>query len=177
MFVRPVRPLAGEVLLKQFGKSFAIIGDNATGSLCPVFRKEIPIDYAVCQQQDCPRAEKCLHQIAYRPLIEQPATVLRLLNPTLCTRDGACPYFRDSAPVTYARGFTGMQSRMFPAQYQQFMSILMSHFGRNPYFERRRGEFPLSPKEQRIVLNALRRVGVTEELRFDHYEESVNWYD
>lgn len=91
--------------------------------------------------------------------------------------DGACPYFRDSAPVTYARGFTGMQSRMFPAQYQQFMSILMSHFGRNPYFERRRGEFPLSPKEQRIVLNALRRVGVTEELRFDHYEESVNWYD
>ncbi|MCX4383766.1 MAG: DUF6078 family protein, partial [Parabacteroides distasonis] len=42
--------------------------------------KEIPIDYAVCQQQDCPRAEKCLHQIAYRPLIEQPATVLRLLN-------------------------------------------------------------------------------------------------
>ena len=88
--------------------------------------KEIPIDYAVCQQQDCPRAEKCLHQIAYRPLIEQPATLLRLLN---------------------------------------------------PYFERRRGEFPLSPKEQRIVLNALRRVGVTEELRFDHYEESVNWYD
>ena len=128
--------------------------------------KEIPIDYAVC-----------LHQIAYQPLIEQPATVLRLLNPTLCTRDEACPYFRDSAPVTYARGFTGMQSRMFPAQYQQFMSILMSHFGRNPYFERRRGEFPLSPKEQRIVLNALRRVGVTEELRFDHYEESVNWYD
>ena len=41
MFMRPVRPLAGEVLLKQFGKSFAVIGDNATGSLCPVFRKEI----------------------------------------------------------------------------------------------------------------------------------------
>ena len=41
MFVRPVRPLAGEVLLKQFGKSVAVIGDNATGSLCPVFRKEV----------------------------------------------------------------------------------------------------------------------------------------
>ena len=34
--------------------------------------KEIPIDYAVCQQQDCPRAEKCLHQIAYRPHREPP---------------------------------------------------------------------------------------------------------
>ncbi len=93
--------------------------------------KEIPIDYAVCQQQDCPRAEKCLHQIAYRPLIEQPATVLRLLNPTLCTRMGLAllPRLRSRHLRT---GFTGMQSRMFPAQYQQFMSILMSHFGRNP---------------------------------------------
>ncbi len=91
-------------------------------------------------------------------------------------RDEACPYFRDSAPVTYARASPEYRADV-PAQYQQFMSILMSHFGRNPYFERRRGEFPLSPKEQRIVLNALRRVGVTEELRFDHYEESVNWYD
>lgn len=139
--------------------------------------KEIPCDYTVCQWQACPRAEKCLHQIAYQPLIEQPTTVVRLLNPTLCTQDGACPYFRDSTPVTYARGFTGMQSRMFPAQYQQFKSILMAHFGRNPYFERRRGESPLSPKDQKLVRNALRRAGVTEDLTFDQYEESVNWYD
>lgn len=139
--------------------------------------KEIPTDYTVCQHQDCPRAGKCLHQIAYLPLIERPITVLRLLNPSLCTRDEACPYFRDSAPVTYARGFTGMQSRMFPTQYRLFMSILVSHFGRNPYFERRRGESSLSPEEQRIVRNALRRAGVTEDLRFDAYEESVNWYD
>ena len=182
-------------LNNHFSNIFAIFAFNETSkivkqdhaqettqvSLFPLFLDAAESLVRYCKeawlQQDCPRAEKCLHQIAYRPLIEQPATVLRLLNPTLCTRDGACPYFRDSAPVTYARGFTGMQSRMFPAQYQQFMSILMSHFGRNPYFERRRGEFPLSPKEQRIVLNALRRVGVTEELRFDHYEESVNWYD
>ena len=60
--------------------------------------KEIPIDYAVCQQQDCPRAEKCLHQIAYRPLIEQPATVLRLLNPTLCTRHLRTGFHRNAEP-------------------------------------------------------------------------------
>ncbi|MDD2953560.1 MAG: DUF6078 family protein [Parabacteroides sp.] len=139
--------------------------------------KEIPADYAVCQHPDCPRAGKCLHQIAYQPLIERPVTALRLLNPTLCTRDEACPHFRDSAPVTYARGFTKMQSQMFPAQYRLFMSILVFHFGRNPYFERRRGDSPLSPKEQKLVRNALRRAGVAEDLKFDAYEESVNWYD
>lgn len=139
--------------------------------------QEIPADYAVCQHTDCPRAGKCLRQIAYQPLIERPANVLCLLNPTLCTRDEACPYFRDSAPVTYARGFTGMQKRMYPQQYQRFMSALLLHFGRSPYFERRRGDMPLSPKEQKIVRSALRHAGVTEELKFDQYEDCVNWYD
>lgn len=138
---------------------------------------KIPADYAVCQHADCPRAGKCLRQIAYRPLIERPSQVLRLLNPTLCTCDEACPHFRDSAPVTYARGFTRMQSRMYPSQYQTFMSILKLRFGRNPYYERRKGEALLSPQEQKIVLNTLRRVGVTEEMKFDNYEEGINWYD
>lgn len=139
--------------------------------------KDIPTDYAVCQRPDCPQAGNCLHQIAYQPLIERQAIVVRLLNPNLCTGDKACPYFRDSAPVTYARGFTRMQNKMYPQQYHTFMSILVSHFGRNPYFERRRGDSPLSPKEQRLVLNALRRAGVTEEMKFDSYEENINWSD
>lgn len=139
--------------------------------------KEIPIDYAVCQQQDCPRAEKCLHQIAYRPLHRTTGNRITAAEPHPLYPGWGLPLLPRLRSRHLRTGFHRKQSRMFPAQYQQFMSILMSHFGRNPYFERRRGEFPLSPKEQRIVLNALRRVGVTEELRFDHYEESVNWYD
>lgn len=57
------------------------------------------------------------------------------------------------------------------------MSLLVREFSRNPYFERRRGETALSPKEQHIVLQALRKAGVTEDLKFDAYEENVNWYD
>lgn len=66
---------------------------------------------------------------------------------------------------------------MYPGQYQTFMSLLMREFSRNPYFERRRGETALSPKEQHIVLQALRKAGVTEDLKFDAYEENINWYD
>ena len=138
--------------------------------------KDIPKGYTICQHSDCPRAATCLHQLAYQPLMEQ-QPILRLINPNHCTKDEHCTYYRDSAPVTYARGFTHMQKYMFPGQYQTFMSILIRHFGRTSYFVRRRGEAALSPKEQEIVLNALRQAGVAEDLKFDRYEENVNWYE
>ena len=138
--------------------------------------KDIPTDYPICQHTDCPRAAICLHQLAYQPLMER-NEILQLINPGQCTKDDKCLHFRDSTPVTYARGFTGMQQRMFPDQYQTFMSILKRRFSHNPYYERRRGETALSPNEQKIVLNALRQAGVTEDIKFDSYEENVNWYD
>ena len=57
------------------------------------------------------------------------------------------------------------------------MTMLIAKFGRNAYFERRRGERLLSPKEQVIILAALRQAGVTGEMEFDQYVENVNWYD
>ena len=138
--------------------------------------REIPENYPVCQHADCPRAATCLHRIAYTPQLKK-AEYLRMINPNRCAPDGQCPYYRDSAPVTYARGFTNFQSRMYPAQYKTFMNTLVQIFGRNSYFERRRGDTALSPKEQNVVLQALRKAGVTEAPPFDHYEENINWYD
>ncbi|MBP3519039.1 MAG: hypothetical protein J6K31_11705 [Parabacteroides sp.] len=141
-----------------------------------ILYKDIPVDFGVCQHEDCPRAAACLHQIAYKPLLEQ-CYVLRLMNPNRCTKDDQCPHYRSSVPITYAWGFTGMQKRMFPGQYYTFMSILKNQFGHNPYYERRRGEFALPPQEQKFILDALRRAGVTEEMKFDRYEECINWFD
>ena len=66
---------------------------------------------------------------------------------------------------------------MFPDQYDRFSTILIGKFGRNAYYERRRGDTALTPKEQRIVLDALKKVGVTEKMTFERYEENTNWYD
>ena len=139
--------------------------------------KEAPPHYPICLHADCPRAGHCLHRVAYGELIGK-CEMLSVINPERCRKDGdECPYFRDAAPVAYARGFTGMQRRMYPDQYKRFMRLLTEHFGRNPYFERRKGETVLSPSEQQIVLDALRKAGVTEDLKFDAYEENINWND
>ena len=57
------------------------------------------------------------------------------------------------------------------------MAICISEWGRNPYFERRRGARLIPPKEQEFALKALKIAGVTEEMQFDAYEEAINWYD
>ena len=136
----------------------------------------MPHDYTVCEHHDCPRAASCLHQIAYGKLIES-KQFLRLINPKNCSKNDQCKYFRDSQPVAYTKGFKEFQKKMFPQQYEKFMSILVNQFGYNPYFERRRGDRPMPPQEQEIVLDALRKAGIQEEMKFDDYVELINWYD
>lgn len=136
----------------------------------------LPDNYPVCQHADCQMSATCLHHLAYTTLLEK-EEYLCLINPAKCTKTDTCPYYRNNDPVTYARGFTNFQKHMYPAQYQKFMSICISHFSRNTYFERRRGDYPLPPSEQQIILDALRQAGVTEEMQFDSYEQQINWYD
>lgn len=132
--------------------------------------------YEVCMHGDCLLAASCLRHIAFETL-RQTETILRLINPDKCTKSKTCPYYREDKTVVYARGFTQFQQRMFPQQYQTFKSICMGRFSRSGYFERRRGVYGIPPEEQQFILSALRQAGVTEEMKFDSYEERRNWYD
>lgn len=80
----------------------------------------LPPNYPVCEHNDCPMAATCLHQLAYTTLLNT-ETYLRLLNPTQCVKCETCKFYRNNTPVTYARGFTNFQKKMFPDQYQTFM--------------------------------------------------------
>lgn len=136
----------------------------------------VPPRYEVCLHADCPKADVCLHQIAYQKLLSE-QTFLHIINPKMCKKNARCPFYRNSTPIRYARGFTNFQKHMYPDQYAAFSSMLKSEFGRNPYYERRKGISPLSLAEQDLILNALQRVGVKEKLEFDAYEDEINWYD
>lgn len=142
----------------------------------PNKQSAIPDNYPVCLHHDCPVASACLHQMAYATMLERD-TYLRLINPTRCGNDASCTFYRDSKPVMYARGFAHFQKHMYPDQYRRFMAMCISHWSRNPYFERRRGDRLLPPAEQEFLLNALKEVGVTEDMAFGSYEEHINWCD
>lgn len=134
----------------------------------------LPKDYPVCEHSSCPLAATCLHQTAYSTLLEH-ADYLRLINPTRCCKNEACTYYRDKKPVIFARGFTNFQKRMYPQQYDKFMTTLILHFGRNQYFKRRRGDILLPPEEQEVIRLMLEKVGADSKMDFDKYEEHINW--
>lgn len=137
-------------------------------------KQTTPHDYPVCELQDCPMATTCLRQFAYTTMIEN-EEYLRLINPTKCSKDEACKYYRDKKPVVFARGFTNFQKQMFPQQYDKFMTTLVSHFGRNQYYKRRRGAILIPPEEQKVIRRVLEKVGADPKMDFDNNEEQINW--
>ena len=137
---------------------------------------DVPGNFALCLNGDCPLASQCLHYIVRR-MIPADELVLHVYNPEAVKGGADCEFFRPQKLDRYAKGFTQMQEEMKPRQYAQFSGSLMAHFGRNAYYERRRGERLLPPAEQEVVLKALRKVGVEENLEFDAYEYRINWTD
>lgn len=140
----------------------------------PKIYKGIPNNYPLCMHAECPKASTCLHQSAFQRHGEL-ETYLKLLNPSQCTKQDKCPHYIDNKPVLFAKGFTNFQTHMLPKQYDKFMNLLIFHFGRNLYFRCRRGDTLLTPEEQEVVREALRRSGVELHLEFDSYIESIHW--
>lgn len=141
-----------------------------------VFYSIIPTGYPVCLHADCPKANTCLHQLAYAPT-QQEQEVLRVLNPGRCTKDEDCKYYRSNAPIRYARGFASFKPKMLPGQWSAFVNILRNEWGRTRFYERRRGDIPMPPSEQDFVLEALKKSGVTDTFDFDQYEDMSLWND
>lgn len=137
---------------------------------------DVPGNFALCLNSECPLAERCLHQMVRR-MVAADELVLHVYNPEVVRGGKDCEYFRALKLDRYAKGFTRFQEEMKPRQYAVFSGSLMAQFGRNPYYERRRGERLLSPAEQEVVLQALRKAGIEENLEFDGYEYRINWID
>ena len=132
----------------------------------------LPSNYSVCTFADCPLASTCLHQLAYYELAGR-TDFLRLISPRLCSKDEKCSRYRDNMPQRYARGFTKMQDHMLTTQFRRFKILMMSRYPRSTYYALRSGKVLLSPKEQNYILGVLRKIGITEDLKFDSYENTV----
>ena len=120
-------------------------------------------------------AEHCLRQIAMQALPKDAMSV-HILNPQIAKSSQKCKFYRSDEPQVYAKGFTNMQKQMLPGQYDTFRYRLIGKFGRNPYFERRKGAQLCTPSDIKEVKAALKEIGL-EHLEFDAYEKHLNWTD
>lgn len=143
----------------------------------------IPKDYIYCPAVDgvCPRAPQCLRAIAYRQLTatETPTKPgpIRIVHPAcVANATDGCEYYRDSTPVRFARGMTKLFDEIPHRLEADIRRRIMSCFScRSYYFQSRKGERLITPKEQQDIANVFRRAGMKAEPEFDDYVEETYW--
>lgn len=136
---------------------------------------EVPTSYTLCIKSDCPKAAMCLHYKATQMI---PADVMKwsILSPAyLAQTEGECPHYRSAEKVKYARGFVRM-IRTLPVNISEMVAQkLIARFGRNAYYDMRKGKRAIAPAEQEIILSVVAECGAPQEVVFDSYEEGYQW--
>lgn len=136
---------------------------------------KVPYQYAMCLDQQCPKANTCLRQLTEQSVPETSEYWVIISPKLLDTIKGNCPYYRSNTKVRYAKGFIELLENLPHKQMQIVILHLMSYLGRRTYYRSRKGERLLSPNEQRQILSILKNCGVTTPQEFDAYVEDYDW--
>lgn len=135
----------------------------------------VPNNFTLCIKGDCPKMATCLRYAATQMM---PAEVQRwsIVSPAyLAQMEGECPLYRAAEKVQYARGFVRM-IRSLPVNVSEMVAHkLIARFGRNAYYDMRKGKRPITPAEQEIIRTVVAECGAGQEVTFDAYEGDYQW--
>ena len=137
--------------------------------------RTVPTNYMLCLKSDCPKATMCLRHKATQMI---PADMMKwsILSPAYLTQiEGECPHYRSAEKVQYARGFVRM-IRTLPVNISEMVAQkLIARFGRNAYYDMRKGKRTIAPTEQEVIIAVVAECGAQQEVVFDSYEENFQW--
>ena len=131
---------------------------------------DIPGDWAICFQNDCPLAATCMR---YHAAMLVPAD-LQHHNCVLpgARRDNDCTCFVENRPVRLAYGMKNLLPRMTYEKSIALRRELYNIFGcKSQYYRYSEGRWPISPSQQARVAELFRRFGLETEPSFDAYTE------
>ena len=135
--------------------------------------KEVPRNWAICYQSDCPLAETCLRRHAAKlapATLEQHATVLP------AARQGEkCHLFVADEPVVVARGMTKIFGDVKAYDVPRLRNVLEGCFGsRAQYYRYRAGRYEITPRQQERVAAVFRYFGYAQPPVYD--QTSVRYF-
>ena len=137
--------------------------------------EKVPNNYTLCIKSDCPKGANCLRHVA---MAMMPAEVQRwsIVSPAyLAQMEGECPLYRSAEKVQYARGFVRMV-RTLPVNISEMvMHKLIARFGRNGYYDMRKGKLAIAPAELEVIRTVVAECRAQQEVEFDSYEMDYQW--
>ena len=135
----------------------------------------VPTNYILCLKGDCPKAAMCLRHKATLMMRAEVQT-WSILSPAYLTKiEGECPHYRSAEKVQYARGFVRMVRTLPVNVSEMVMHKLIARFGRNGYYDMRKGKLAIAPTEQEIIRTVVAECGAQQEVEFDGYEMDYQW--
>lgn len=137
--------------------------------------KDIYKNKALCACGGCEMANNCIRQIAFREADETDKHLM-VINPKLVTQNADCEYFAHLEVIRYARGFKNVFANVPMGAANIIYHKLMTHFGKNQYYDRRNGKLLLPPGEQEYIATVFAEYGITSDI-FDSYEDKEAWVE
>lgn len=119
---------------------------------------------------ECPKKDICARYSLYLDALEKDE-VLNVLNANLLqpTEDG-CPHFIVAHQERHAFGFRRL-ARTIPVGNTSRMDWIVGLTSDSTFYRYKRGERPIPPKYQELILRNVKAVGGDPTVGFDRYED------
>ena len=102
---------------------------------------QVPFDYPLCLNGQCPKAATCLRQLAMQSMPTE-KDYWKIISPKrLATVKGECPFYRSSQKARYAKGFMNMLNSLPYNKRGIAIANLIAGFGQRTYYRARKGDF------------------------------------
>jgi len=134
----------------------------------------VPYNWAVCFNNNCPLAEDCLrHHVAQ--ILPNNTERTTCITP-LALQDGKCQWFASCEPVTTAWGLNRLYDKVYHKDYAPLKKRIATALrGRSNYYRYNNGELTLTPEEQQQIANIMAEMGYNEPPVFEHYRKELQF--
>jgi hypothetical protein len=130
-----------------------------------------PFNFLICFNDKCAFANKCLRQLSAQASLDSD-NILQIVNHTKFNETN-CKHYLENKKVSVAYGMINSFKEVKAKDIVQIRKSLINHFGNNYYYKKRRGELPITPKDQEFISNLFNSYGY--EIKFDEIREEVLW--
>ncbi len=133
-----------------------------------------PAGFAHCFLTGCASAAGCLRQLAGNAL---QADYAFAVNPKHADTkgEGKCPFFCRAKTVTIAYGFMHALAQVPSGQIYAVRAAICRMSSERMYYHLRRGDKPMYPDKQKQIADILAAHGAPTPVKFDRYEQQLDW--
>ena len=138
--------------------------------------KNKPKIFVPCMASQCPKAKHCLRQVVDE-LEKNEEPMISVVNPRWLDKQTGegCKLYISSEPIKRARGFKRTVRAIPSGDLPSFRSKMIAYMGYKRFYQCKRGEVLLYPKEEEFLVKLAQRYNVFLDEYFDDYDEVFNW--